>query len=307
MKLKKSIICVFIRHSFFIKIKIMYNLLKVLSLAIFILVSCQEEATKSDSTTPPPPVPKTMEKPTETTNPAKKLVEEMVEASGGLEQFKKLQDVVYDYTYRDSLTGKQDASKERYIFKDEMSWGTYHERNYRMFPEREGKLVQCFDGEKTWASLDSRVFKDPSSDMVKKADFNRKTNYYWLTMMYKLLDDGLKYELMDKQEVNGINYNKVKVTFGENVGDAQDIYVLYLNPETKLVDQFLFTVMDVGREKPLLMVVKYDTVYGLKWPTYRRYAAADWDGNLEKSPKWTLEISEKLLFNQGLNPAFFVQ
>lgn len=284
----------------------MYNKLLILCLAIFVMGSCQEDIAKTSNDTAAN-TEKASPKPPKTTNPAKKLIEEMVEASGGLDKFKKLQDVVYDYTYRDSLTGKQDVSKERYIFKDEMSWGTYNERGYRMFPDREGTLVQCFDGEDTWVSLDARVFKDKESEMVKRADFTRKTNYYWFTMMYKLLDDGINYELLDDQELNGQNYRKVKITFGDGVGDAQDIYILYLNPETKLVDQFLFTVMDFGRAEPLLMQVKYETVYGLKWTTYRRYAAADWDGNLKENPEWKLEISENLLFNQGLNPAFFVR
>lgn len=80
---------------------------------------------------------------------------------------------------------------------------------------------------------------------------------------------------MGKRTVEGIEYDIVKGTFEAGVGDAQDAYVLYLNPETHIVDQFLFTMMDWGIKNPSLMKVEYDEIDGTKLPTKHYHTAAD--------------------------------
>ena len=72
----------------------------------------------------------------------------------------------------------------------------------------------------------------------------------------------------------------VKITFGENVGDAQDTYVLYINNKTKLIDQFLFTITAFGVTEPNLMRFKYETIDGIKIPTDRNYIKSNWDGEI---------------------------
>ena len=64
-----------------------------------------------------------------------------------------------------------------------------------------------------------------------------------------------------------IAYKVIEVTFGDNVGDAQDTYVLYIIQETKLIDQFLFTVKAFGVSDPFLMSFEYQTVEGIKIPS----------------------------------------
>ena len=132
---------------------------------------------------------------------------------------------------------------------------------------------------------------------LKRADFLRKTNYYWFAMMFKLLDPGLRYTRLPARRVDGVDYELVKVTFDAGVGDAQDTYLLYINKRTHLVDRFLFTVMDFGRKKPLLMKVRYTEVNGLKLPTHRQYTPSDWQGRVPKRAKWTTEISRDITFN----------
>ena len=97
----------------------------------------------------------------------------------------------------------------------------------------------------------------------------------------------------------------MKVGFAPGVGDVQDTYLLYLNPETGLVDRFLFTVMDFGVATPHLMVVSYEEVgCGLMLPTHRRYTAADWDGTITDDT-WVEEIAENLKFGNGFDAALF--
>ena len=124
--------------------------------------------------------------------------------------------------------------------------------------------------------------------------------YEYTYLMFKLLDPGISYKRLPSREVNGIVYNVVEISFGESVGDAKDTHVLYLNPTTHLVDQFLFTVMDFNMSNPLLMVVKYAEINGVKLPTARSYVSSDWEGNV-RSEKWTAEISDKIRFMNGFS------
>jgi hypothetical protein len=228
---------------------------------------------------------------------ARTLVRQVVEAVGGQQRLRQLHDVQFTYTYR-LPDGKEDVSIERYVFDGELSWARYTKREAVVLPQLKGEMIQAFDGKSSWMTVAGRPVTDPK--LLKMADFLRKTNYYWLTMMFKLLDPGVHHRYQGEVTVDGKRFHLVRIGFSEGVGDVQDTYVLYINPKTKLVDQFLFTVLDFGIEDPNLMRVRYETIEGLKLPTYREYARATWDGRVLK-PKWTKEISTGFSF--GKNPA----
>ena len=228
---------------------------------------------------------------------ARALVEQMVKAVGGRERLRRLRDVQYTYAYR-LPDGKEDVSIERYVFDGELSWARYTKREAVVLPQLEGEMIQGFDGQSSWMIVAGKRVRDPK--LLKMADFLRKTNYYWLTMMFKLLDPGVHHSYQGEATLDGRRFHVVKIGFSRGVGDVQDTYVLYINPETKLVDQFLFTVLDFGIKEPNLMRVRYETIEGLKLPTYREYARATWDGKVLE-PKWTKEISTKFRF--GVSPA----
>lgn len=233
---------------------------------------------------------------------ARTLVEKMTDAVGGKDTFYSLGDVEYTYTYHDQVNDKKDVSLERYLFDGELSWAQFSVREKFAHPNIEGTIIQGYDGENFWTTINGVSSED--EQIVGFSRFLRKTNYYWFSMFFKLLDDGINYEKLDSQNVNGIEYHRVKITFGENVGDASDIYVLFINPETYLVDQFLFTVKAFNITDPLLMEVKYTEVDGVKLPTWRRYAPSNWDAETLKE-EWTAEISEKVTFGNGFTRADF--
>jgi hypothetical protein len=230
----------------------------------------------------------------------KALIEKMVETIGGTERLYQLKDVQYTYTYARNPEAK-DVSIERYIFDGEYSWAEYSELGAGMLP-MEGKVVQGFNGKESWMTVDGKLVEE--AQPAKLADFLRKTNYYWFAMFFKLLDPGINYAYKGTRTYEGIPYDLVEITFGENVGDAQDIYLLYVNPYTHLVDQFLFTVMDFGLKDPLMMKVDYMPVDGLLLPTSRRYAPATWEGEIREE-NWILEISEDIKFNNGFEKSAF--
>jgi len=235
---------------------------------------------------------------------ARALIEKVAQAVGGNEKLQKLGDVECKYTYHRVSDGKKETSIERYLFAGEKSWARYLVREIFLIPDIEGQLIQGYDGQESWATLNGKLLQEPQ--IQKITDFSRKTNYYWFVMNFKLLDPGLQYEMLSARKVAGKEYQVVKITFDKNVGDAQDTYVLYINPDTFLVDQFLFTVMDFGMAQPNLMKVQYAEVEGLKLPVYRKYAKSDWEGNI-LDENWAEEISEDIKFNNGFAKKMFVR
>ncbi|MEM9928505.1 MAG: hypothetical protein AAF840_01675, partial [Bacteroidota bacterium] len=99
----------------------------------------------------------------------------------------------------------------------------------------------------------------------------------------------------------GIEYDLVDVTFQDGVGVAKDRYLLYINPYTHLVDQFLFNVTAVGRTEPIMMKYTYDTFAGgVKFPVVgQSRAAANWEGDLAPKAKWSSRYRKDFSFDNG--------
>lgn len=235
-------------------------------------------------------------------NAAYSLVAKMVAKVGSMDKLKALKDVEYKYTFRDVSNNVSDVSTERYIFEGEQSWAQYDHHTFFIFPNEDGLVIQGYDGKTTWTSLNNKIIETPEA--IRLAYFFRKTNFYWFTMMPKLLDEGLEYELLDDRIVNDINYKIVKVTFKENVGDVQDEYILYINPLSYLVDQFLFTVKSFNQTAPFLMQLEYEVVEGIHVSTKRRFTNSDWQGKIV-GEKWSEQTSEQVKFNNEFDESLF--
>ncbi len=236
-----------------------------------------------------------------TAQTAKELVAQAIEATGGKQNFYNLGNVNYDLEYR-TPPGKGATTliaHETYVFDGELSHATYTEHS---LTGANGKVVEGYDGKAAWVTFDGKLSNDKQANGV--ARFLRKTNYYWFTMFFKLLDEGLNYEKLSDKKLNNKSYNRVKITFGDKVGDAQDTYVLYINKETKMIDQFLFTVVAFGLTEPNLMTFEYETINGIKIPSKRKYIQADWEGNI-KGKAHTITNWTNIKFNTDVDTALF--
>lgn len=277
----------------------MHRLTTVLTLA-FLIASCDSSESGQSAQTDDQNTAHSVETEiSEESDPAKQLIMEVVEAVGGQNALWDLKDVEYEYIHR-SPDGTENLSTERYIFDGELSWGLYEKQERYDLPDDASQFQQAWDGSVTRASLGSEMLEQ-DDPLLRRADFTRKTNLYWFAMMHKMLDPGMVYALDEDRKVDGKLYKIVKVGYESGVGDVQDTYVLYINPETKLVDQFLFTVMDFDRTEPLLMRCEYEEVDGALLMTYRKYAPANWAGEVLKDA-WTEEISNNIKFNNGFRP-----
>ncbi|MEO0812117.1 MAG: hypothetical protein AAFY60_04575, partial [Myxococcota bacterium] len=165
----------------------------------------------------------------ESESKARALVEQMLKEVGPMGELRKKNDVEYTYVY-ETPTGR-DVSTERYRFDGELSWAKYTERS-RTAPDLKGELIQGWDGRSAWSTVDGKPVSDEK--LVGMANFLRKTNYYWFAMMQKLADPGIQYSYEGKRGHQGVSYDLVKIGFESGIGEVQDAYVLYINPETHL-------------------------------------------------------------------------
>lgn len=233
---------------------------------------------------------------------ANKIIADMVEAIGGKQNYYNLGDVTYDIEYKNPVAPITFIGKETYVFDKELSSGIYSKHSL-VAPNGE-KVVEGYDGTNAWIKINNQLVTDPKPNGV--ARFLRKTNYYWFSMLFKLQDTGVNLKHTGTASLDGRNYDLIKVTFGDKVGDAQDTYVLYVNQRTKLVDQFLFTVVGFGVKDPFLMKLNYETISGIRIPSERTYIEANWEGDII-GKKWTTTYWSNIKFSTNPDKSLFVK
>lgn len=235
-------------------------------------------------------------------NKGHELVYHMVEKVGNYKKLKNKRDVVYNYTYT-TPDGKTDISTEKYIFDGELSYGKYKQHE-RTLPHLMGVLEQGYDGKEFWLKANGKVVNDTTA--LKRVKFNRPTNYYWFTMFQKLLDPGLNYDYLGEKVIDSNRFDVVKISFELKHNNPTDIYQLYINKTTGLVDQFLFTVADFGAMEPRLMQLKYETIDGFIIPTKRQYKLSNWDAKITDEP-WILVDWTNITFTSNLSISTFAK
>jgi len=228
----------------------------------------------------------------------KSIIEAVAAASGSWNALWDKKDVQFDYSYKYPQSGQEDLSVERYIFDTEESWAKFSKHEINAFPEDEGEVVQYYDGASTIVYKDSVQVDNP--EVIGGAQFLRKANYFWFVMMYKLDNPGAQYEYLGEESLDSVKYDKVKVTYDSTVTSKpqNDIYVLYVNAETKKVDQFYFSLPILGVNDPIiLMKLKYETIEGLDIPAVRHVYMPSPEG-YSAEPN-LVQTSTNIKFNNG--------
>jgi len=235
-------------------------------------------------------------------NKGHELIFKMVQKVGNYQKLLESKDVEYTYRYQTS-DHKTDVSIERYLFDGELSYGAYHQHE-RTFPDLEGVIEQGYDGNKFWLKNQKKPIEE--AKRMKRVTFNRKTNFYWFAMMQKLLDPGLNYTYIKQSIIEGKKYDIIKIAFDSKNKKPTDTYQVYINQETLLVDQFLFTIADFNIAEPRLMKVQYEKIDDFLIPTKRKYTKANWDGeNIDNN--WINVHWDNIKFNNGFSRKDFEQ
>ncbi|MEL7005574.1 MAG: hypothetical protein AAFN93_23010 [Bacteroidota bacterium] len=106
---------------------------------------------------------------------------------------------------------------------------------------------------------------------------------------------------MGNQDIDGIAYDKVLVTYdpASTGKEVNDTYILYINPETHMVNRFLFSLPALGVNDPvLLMEVDYSAMNGIQVPVARRAYQTDGNGNINGDP-FIVQSLDNITFNNG--------
>ena len=231
------------------------------------------------------------------TNSPESMLKAVSEACGSFNALKALKDVSFDYHYVQP-DGKKDVSNERYIFDKEISWAKYTQHEVNIPAELEGDVVQFFDGQNAKVLASGSELEDPK--VVGTGRFLRQANYMWFTMMFKLTDPGVVSKYDGQEEMDGKKYDVVTVTYDPEVTgkEQNDIYILYINPETHMVENFKFSLPAFGIEVPVLLAkLTYTTIDGIKVVSNRKMFAPSPEG--EGMVPMVEQILENVTFNNG--------
>ncbi len=261
-------------------LKLNTPLLALLLITLSLTYSCKDKTT-------PAPIEKEVMPKAEVQKPAvvydtsapKTIINAIATANGGFENLKALKDVSFNYSYVHP-DGKKDISTERYIFSNEASWAKYTDHEINVAPQLKGDVIQFYDGEKAFVYNNNKAIEDPA--IVGVGQFLRQANYMWFTMMFKLGDPGTVYTYEGQEVLDGNTYDKLLVTYDPEITkkQANDIYVLYVNPETHLVEQFKFSIPAFKIMEPILLAkLTYKEIDGVHVITRRQMFSPAKDGN----------------------------
>jgi hypothetical protein len=236
-------------------------------------------------------------------NDAHRKIAKVLEVTGDMEDLLSMKDVNYRFTSK-SPEGKEDVSQERYIFENETSWACYLKHEAYIFPQVNAELCQMYDGNAAFLTFNGDLVHHLGDRT--KAQYHRRTNYHFFTLMQKLLDPGISYKDLPDKELNGIKYDVVEITLQNDMAKRPDTYHLFINPKTKLVDQILFTVMTLGLKQPQLMLLEYEKFEKVMIPTRRKVQPSNWNATV-MSDNWTEERCTDIRFNNNYDTKSIVK
>ena len=250
----------------------------VFALVMFgVFASCNSTASSNENSTAENEI-ESLEKTAYNVKSPESMLLAVSESCGGVDKLKSLNDVEFDYHYLHP-DGTKDVSKERYIFDDEVSWAKYDIHEINVSPDLEGNIVQYYNGKNIRVYNNGSALED--TNIVGTGQFLRQANYMWFNMMFKLTDPGVICQYEGQDKIEGNEYDVVKMTYDPLVTgkEQNDIFVLYINPETRMVESFNFSLPAFGFEEPVLHAqLTYKEIDGIQVITRRIMTAPSPDG-----------------------------
>jgi len=133
-------------------------------------------------------------------------------------------------------------------------WDKWSGRHRLELTSREGDAWVVLENV---VSREGRAFKNGAevsgeelAQALERAHAAWINDTYWLLMPYKLRDPGVTLAWEGKEEIDGIAYDKVRLSF-DHVGlTPGDRYWVYLNPETGLVDRWAYILESYEEGRP---------------------------------------------------------
>jgi hypothetical protein len=222
-------------------------------------------------------------------SPAGKKVWQAMEAHGGLANWYSNGPLQFHFNYQ-----PLDGNTPRNTIQISDNWSA--KARHQMATDT--SLQFGWNGEEAWA------LPDPSK-IPFDARFWALTPYYFVGIPFVLGDEGVKLEEVGQDNLDGITYDLIKVTFGEGVGDApDDFYVVYLHLEPRQVAAYRYVVSypayfpDGGHTPEKIMILDGEQIVdGILFPEgYRTFMWKD------ESPG---EHVTDVQFLPGISPHYF--
>jgi len=282
------------------------NFLGIFALANVLLVLSCGQTTKKVEEEPVENIEVTEEPPVYDTDDPQTILAAIEHAHGGWGHLWKKGDVQYTYHYHSPAANKTDLSTERYIFDTEASFGHYTQHEINVMPDVQGEVTQYFDGQDTVVMVNGEQTEDPQANAV--GAFLRSANYFWFVMPYKLNDKGTITTYEGKEDFEGVTYDKLKVTYDSALTgkEQNDIYILYVNPETQTIDRFYFSLPFLGVNDPVLIAnYSYEDIDGQLISTKRTYFLPNEQGEYQNEPSLVQTMTD-VKFNNGFTAENFM-
>jgi hypothetical protein len=221
-----------------------------------------------------------------TQNEGGRRVLRAIEAHGGLRAWYRAPTSSYVWEYANKGADLHFAS---YLVVDNRTRRAYHDL-LRTGAYEDPQPVDArfaWDGREAWIAPDSIRQPNPR--------FWALSGFYFQQIPFVFADPGVNYEALPDDSIDGTPHDMVRITFGEDVGDApDDTYTLYLDKGSGQVDAIRYTVTfgrDVGPEADLAETFfdyqDYVTVHGLTVPTrFEGYSYSEAEGVGEARKSW---------------------
>ncbi|MGB0949569.1 MAG: DUF6503 family protein [Marinirhabdus sp.] len=197
----------------------------LLPTALFaLLVSCKEAPKKETQTTKTETTGVTATQTEKAAYPAH--IAAVFEAHGGIGTWKEMNNLCFEL---DGGNGKEvhtTSLKDRKVRIEHKNWTIGH------------------DGRRVWLQ------ENQKGSYAGNARFYHNLMFYFHAMPFVLGDEGAVYTSMPATRLEGKNYNAVKVSYSDGVGDSpKDEYTVYSDPDTNQMEWLAYTVTYQSNEK----------------------------------------------------------
>jgi tryptophanase len=129
------------------------------------------------------------------------------------------------------------------------------------------------------------------------------TGFYFSSIPFVFADPGVIHERLPDEELDGVMYDMVKVSYEGQIGDASDTYTMYVDKTSGQLRAVRYTVtfgFRPARGETLFYYDDYVTVDGLTVPTrFRGYGFADGQKGGFRNEAWVTDISFREPFDEA--------
>jgi len=200
---------------------------------------------------------------TKSSNPADEIIDRTIEVSGGHE----FSNSTIDFDFRNR---HYKAIRNNGLFQFE-----------REFQDSLGTFKDVLTNSEYARFLNDKFYNVHDTMAVKYA---RSVNsvHYFSVLPFGLNDEAVNKTYLEKVDIKGQEYDKIKVTFSENGGgeDFEDVFVYYVNTETSKADYFSYVYYVDGGGIRFREAYNDRYVNGIRFVDYKNYKPENEDADL---------------------------